>query len=129
MNALEQQIQRLGELRAQRQRLEAQEQELASAVRGQMAEHGLQLVRSDDYEARLVTQEKLTVDAAALQRAVTKKEFLSCVSVGVQAARALLGDIRLRKMSVVTETVQLRVTTRSTEQSTAASAESQSATA
>ena len=129
MNALEQQIQRLGELRAQRQRLEAQEQELASAVRGQMAEHGLQLVRSDNYEARLVTQEKLTVDAAALQRAVTKKEFLSCVSVGVQAARALLGDIRLRKMSVVTETVQLRVTTRSTEQSTAASAESQSATA
>jgi hypothetical protein len=129
MNALEQQIQRLGELRAQRQRLEAQEQELASAVRGQMAEHGLQLVRSDDYEARLVAQEKLTVDAAALQRAVTKKEFLSCVSVGEQAARALLGDIRLRKMSVVTETVQLRVTTRSAEQSTAASAESRSATA
>ena len=72
MKPVEQQVQRLGELRRRRQEIEAEEQRLVRAVRGQMAEHGLSAVHSDEYEAKLVAQQRLAVNPAAFQRAVTK---------------------------------------------------------
>lgn len=115
MDTLEAQVQRLGRLRARRQRIEAEEQRLTSAVRSRMAEHGRQVVRSDDFEARLANRQTLTVDPAAFARAVTKRDLLASVTVSVQAARALLGDVKLRKISTATESVQLRVSARTTD--------------
>ena len=112
MKPIEQQVQRLGELRQRRQEIEAEEQRLVRAVRGQMAEHGLSAVRSHDYEAKLVTQQRLTVNSAAFHRAVTKKQFLEAASISVTTARDILGDRKLRKISEVAETVQLRMTAR-----------------
>lgn len=109
---IEQQVQRLGRLRQQRQQLEAQEQELVRAVRGQMVEHGVGTVCSDEFEAKLITQERLTVRPAAFHRAVTKREFMEAVAISVTAAREILGERKLRRISDVTETVQLRVTAR-----------------
>ena len=109
---IEQQVQRLGRLRQQRQQLEAQEQELVRAVRGQMVEHGVGTVCSDEFEAKLITQERLTVRPAAFHRAVTKREFMEAVAISVTAAREILGERTLRRISDVTETVQLRVTAR-----------------
>jgi hypothetical protein len=109
---IEQQVQRLGELRQQRQVIEAQEQELVRAVRAQMAEIGLSVVRSADHQATLVTQERLTVDPAKFRKAVTDKEFVEAATISVTAAREILGERRLRKISEVTESVQLRVTVR-----------------
>ena len=112
LGKLEQQVQHLGRLRQQRQQLESQEEQLAQAVRSQMSEHGLNATRSDDFEAKLIKQQRLTVKAAAFQRAVTKKEFLSAVTVSVTAARKIIGDIKLRKISEAVETVQLRLVAR-----------------
>ena len=112
MKQIEQQVQRLGELRQRRQQTEAEEQRLVRAVRGQMAEHGLSAVRSHDYEAKLVTQQRLSVNPAAFHRAVTKKQFLEAASISVTTARDILGDRKLRRISEVAETVQLRITTR-----------------
>jgi len=109
---IEQQVQRLGQLRQQRQQVETEEDLLARSVRSQMAEHGLSTVKSGDYEAKLVTQERLAVDAAAFQRAVTKAEFLQAASISVTTAREILGDRKLRKISTVTESVQLRIAAR-----------------
>ena len=110
MKQIEQQVQRLGELRQRRQQLEAEEQQLVRAVRSQMAEHGLSIVRSQDHEAKLVTQGRLRVNLTAFQRAVTKRQFLEATSISVTTAREILGDRKLRKISEVTEAVQLRVT-------------------
>ena len=110
---IEQQVQRLGQLRQQRQQLEAQEQQLARSVKSQMSEHGQSVVTSGDYEAKLTTQERLTVDPAAFRRSVPRKEFLKSVTVSVTAARDLLGDRKLRTISTVNESIQLRVTERS----------------
>ena len=52
------------------------------------------------------------VSHAAFQRAVTKKQFLEAASISVTTAREILGDRKLRKISEVTETVQLRITAR-----------------
>jgi len=112
MKQIEQQVQRLGRLRQRRQETEAEEQRLVQAVRSQMAEHGLSAVRSDEYEAKLVTQQRLAVNPAAFQRAVTKKQFLESASISVTAARDILGDRKLRKISEVAETVQLRIAAR-----------------
>jgi len=112
MKPIEQQVHRLGELRCRRQEIEAEEQRLVRAVRGRMAEHGLSCVRSEEYEAKLVAQERLAVNPAAFQRAVTKKQFLEAVSVSVTAARDILGDRKLRRISEVAETVQLRIAAR-----------------
>ena len=112
MKQIELQIQRLGELRQRRQEIEAEEQRLVRAVRSQMAEHGLGAVHSDEYEAKLVTQQRLVVNPAAFHRAVTKKQFLEAATIGVTAARDILGDRKLRRISDVTETVQLRIAAR-----------------
>jgi len=130
MKPIEQQVQRLGELRCRRQEIEAEEQRLVRAVRSQMAEHGLSAVHSHDYEAKLVTQQRLTVDPAAFQRAVTKKQFLEAANISITTARDILGDRKLRKISEVTETVQLRIAAR-TQRRTASpqSAASREATA
>ena len=125
MKPIEQQVQRLGELRQRRQEIEAEEQRLVRAVRSQMAEHGLSAVHSDEYEAKLVAQERLTVNPAAFHRAVTKKQFLEVASISVTTAREILGDRKLRKISEVAETVQLRITARTRRRA----ASSQSATA
>lgn len=109
---IEQQVQSLGQLRQQRQQIEAQEQELVRAVRGQMVEHGISAVRSDEFEAKIVTQERLTVKPVAFQRAVSKKQFLEAASISVTAAREILGERRLRRISDMIETVQLRITAR-----------------
>jgi hypothetical protein len=109
---IEQQIQRLGQLRLQRQQLETQEQELVRSVRGQMVEHGVNTVCSDEFEAKIITQERLTVKPVAFHRAVTKKEFMEAATISVTAAREILGDRKLRKISSVAETVQLRITAR-----------------
>ncbi len=109
---IEQQVQRLGLLRQQRQQIEAQEQELVRAIRGQMVEHGVGAVCSDEFEAKLITQERLTVKPAAFHRAVTKREFLEAATISVTAAREILGERKLRKISHIAEIVQLRVTTR-----------------
>ena len=109
---IERQVQHLGKLRQQRQRLEVQEQQLTRAVRSQMSEHGTSVIRSADFEAKLVRQERLTVKPAAFCRVVTKKEFLEAVTVSVTAAREIIGDRKLRKISGVAESVQLRVTAR-----------------
>jgi len=77
-----------------------------------MAEHGLSTARSDEYEAKLVAQERLQVNPAAFQRVVTKKQFLEAASIRVTTAREILGDRKLRKIGEVTETVQLRITAR-----------------
>lgn len=110
--ATERQVQRLGKLRQRRQQLEAQEQELSRAVRSVMSEHGMSVVRSADFEARLVRQDRLEVSPAAFHRAVTKKEFFEAATISVTAARKIIGDRKLRRISEVTEAVQLRVTAR-----------------
>ena len=112
MKPIEKQVQRLGELRQRRQEIEAEEQRLVRAVRGQMAEHGMSAVHSDEYEARLVAQQRLAVNPAAFQGAVTKKQFLEAANISVTTAREILGDRKLRKISEVTETVQLRIAAR-----------------
>ena len=111
-HAMEQQVQRLGDLRRQRQQLEARERELARTVRRRMAEHGLRVVVGGKFEARLVTQENLKVDAAAFHQAVSKRELLESITVSVIAARDLLGDERLREISDVTQNVHLRISAR-----------------
>jgi len=112
MKPIEQQVQRLGELRRRRQEIESEEQRLFRAVRGQMAEHGLSVVRSDEYEAKLVTQHRLAVDPAKFSKAVTNREFVEAATISVTAARDILGDRKLRRISDVAETIQLRIAAR-----------------
>ena len=77
-----------------------------------MAEHGLSVILSPDYEAKLITQERLTVDPAKFRRAVTNREFLEAAAISINAAREILDDRKLRKMSKVAESVQLRIMAR-----------------
>jgi len=112
-NNLVNQIQQLGEIRRRKAEIEAEEEVLVRAVRGQMAEHGLKVVRSADFEAQLVTQERLAVDPAKLQRVVKdNKTFLSVVNVNITAARAEIGDKTLRRIGQTTCSVQLRISAR-----------------
>lgn len=112
LTPLEQQLQHLGQLRQQRQQLLAQEEELTASLRSRMGEHGVKIVRSVDFEAQLIEQERLTVDPAKLKKALTAGQFLRSVSVGVAAAREFLGEADLRRISTIARTVQLRVSTR-----------------
>ncbi|KKM40600.1 hypothetical protein LCGC14_1563700 [marine sediment metagenome] len=112
VRSIERQLQRLGRLRQQRQALEAEENELTAAVRGRMSEHGITIVRSHDFQARLVRREQLNVDPAALQRRLSKKDFLACITVRVQEARKYLGNVALRRIGEVAESVQLRISPR-----------------
>ncbi len=107
---LSNQVQQLGDLRARIKALEAQENELSTSIRSQMSEHGLEAVKSNDFEARLVRQERLSVDVAKFRRAVSPQVFAKCVAVSVPAARNALGDDQLRKIAEVQSSVQVRVT-------------------
>ncbi|MCY2927943.1 MAG: hypothetical protein NTV86_00325 [Planctomycetota bacterium] len=109
---LEQQLQHLGRLRLQRQELQAQEEELTVALRSQMSEHGTKVVRSEQFEAMLIEQERLTIDPAKFKKAVTSGQFLRCVTVGVTAAREFMGEAGLRGISTIARTIQLRVSAR-----------------
>lgn len=130
MNAnLQRQVQQLGEARRRRQAAETAEQELARAVRSRMSEHGLTKVRSEEFEAVLVRQERLTVDPAKFRRAVSAKDFVSAVTVSVSTAREILGDRKLRRISSAAAQVQLRIAERSTRRAASSSPAGAEATA
>ena len=126
VRSIERQLQRLGRLRQQRQALEAEENELTAAVRGRMSEHDITIVRSNDFQARLVRREQLSVDPVALQRRLSKKDFLACITVRVQEARKYLGDVDLRRIGEVAESVQLRITARAQRSATSPESSEQS---
>ena len=111
-NCLEPQLQRLGQLRQQRQQLQTQEEELTAALRSRMGEHGVKIVRSENFEALLIEQDRLSVDPGKFRKAVTPGQFLRSVTVGVTAAREFLGEENLRRISQITQVVQLRVSAR-----------------
>ena len=77
-----------------------------------MSEHGTKVVRSEQFEAMLVEQERLTIDPAKFKKAVTPGQFLRSVTVGVAAAREFLGEADLRRISTIARTIQLRVSPR-----------------
>lgn len=112
LNPLEHQLQHLGQLRLQRQQLQAQEEELTAALRSQMGEHGVKVVRSEGFEAQLIEQERLSIDPAKFKKAVTPGQFLRSVSVGVTAAREFLGEADLRRIGTIARMTQLRVSAR-----------------
>jgi hypothetical protein len=109
---LEHQLEELGAVRRLRQDLEADEKKLLQTVRSRMAEHGLAELRSQTFQARLIHQQRLSVDPAALRKKLSAAEFLSAVTVKVDTARRLIGDVPLRKISETTEAVQLRISDR-----------------
>jgi hypothetical protein len=109
LETLESQLEELGTVRQLRQDLEADEKKLLQTVRSRMAEHGLRELRSQTFQARLITQQRLTVDPAALRKKLSADEFLAAVSVKVDAARRLIGEVPLRKISEVSESIQLRI--------------------
>ena len=106
------QLQKLGELRCQRQALESQEAELVRAVRGRMAEHGVETIRSAGFEARLVEQQRITVDPKRFRKAVTNAEFMRAITVSTTEARKFVGEERLRRIGQIITSVQLRVAPR-----------------
>jgi hypothetical protein len=106
---LQTQVSQLGDLRRRLSEVESQEESLARAVRSQMVEHGQSEIVSGGYKATLIRQERLTVKPELYQKAVGKKDFVKSVTVNITAARQLLGEKELRRISEVAEVFQLRV--------------------
>ena len=106
------QVQQLGDLRRRKTQIAAEEEALARAVRAQMVEHGRQIVRAGEYEAKLVEQERLAVRPADFMKLVTKKDLLRCIDINITTARDLLGAEKIRRISDVIMVVQLRISPR-----------------
>ena len=106
---LEQQVNRLAELRRELQALEAQERKLTASIRAQMQEHGCEAVRTDSAEARLIETERLSISPRKLHGLLGEKEFLSCVTVKVSDARRHLGERALRQIAKIQRSYQLRL--------------------
>jgi len=69
----------------------------------------------------LVRQERLTVDPTKFRRAASARDFVGAVTVSVSAAREILGDRKLRRISSAAEQVQLRIAERSSRRAASSS--------
>ena len=83
--------------------------QVARSLPGHEFEHNIRLLRSTDFEAQIVEQQRMTIDPIKFSRAVSYKTFVACVAVSTTEARKHLGDERLRRISRIAASVQLRV--------------------
>jgi hypothetical protein len=103
-------IDRLADLRAEKDRIEKAERELAGAVLGFLTTHNLPALRAERFTATVTERTSLTVDPTLFVEAVGGVQPAApALRVAVERARSMLGDDVLRAISETSTAPVLRV--------------------
>jgi len=103
-------IDRLADLRAEKDRIEKAERDLSGAVLGFLTTHHLPALRAERFTATVTERTSLTVDPTLFVEAVGGVEPAAlALRVTVEKARAILGDDILRAISESSTRLALRL--------------------
>ena len=116
LRKLVQQVEQLGDLRAQKSTLEAAERELSETVQKGIEIRKLEQVTSQTYVAQLAGRPRLVINPARFRRfcmrKATDRVFLGCIRVDNKAARARFPDNGMAGLGKMINSTVLRVSKR-----------------